>query len=109
MNLLQIVEKNFATLGLSPSNQIYPINGKVLFGFLVFECTTVSQFMYIFNVANGFMEYMEVVSATSGTIVMFICFVTIMARKTTIFESIDDINKLINTSEPIFFNLHSRF
>lgn len=90
----------FAIIGISSptqSNQKYAFM-KVLFGFLFFGCTFVSYFIYIFYVASGFMEYVACIGVTSGTFIIFVCFASVVFRKTTIFECIDSIEKLIDTS-----------
>lgn len=100
MKIFQTVQKYYAILGISPSNSKYPISERVFFGFLLFGCSATSQFVYIFHVANGLIEYMECVGSICGGIIIFVCFLAIVLRKTTLFKSIDSIEKLIDTSEP---------
>lgn len=103
MKLFQTVQKHYAALGISPSNRLAPknpISGGVFFGFLLFGCSAVSQFVYIFRVANGLIEYMECAGSISGGIIIFVCFLPVVLRKATLFKSIDSMEKLIDTSEP---------
>lgn len=103
IKILKTVRRNYAILGISPthqSTQKYPFDGKVLFGFLLFGCTIILQLAYIFRVASGFMEYMECICENSGTIVMFIAFATIVLKLNLLFESIDDIENFMDSSEP---------
>lgn len=102
MEILQTVQKNYAILGISPphhSNQRLSFNKKVLFGFLSIGSLIFSQAMFIFYVASGFMEYMDSICAISATIVVFICFATIVLRKTKLFEMIENIKKQIGASK----------
>lgn len=55
----------------------------------------------MFHMDGGLMEYMDAICSISATIIMFICFVAIVLKETTLFESFDSIEKLIDTSEPI--------
>lgn len=101
MKIFKIVQKNYATLGISAlhrSNQKYSFNGRLLFGFLSHGFFIISQFVYIFNVTDGFMEYMETICIISGTILMFICLMTIVFKRDLLFEVIDNIEKFIETS-----------
>lgn len=103
MKFFQTVRKQFAVVGISStsdqSTQKYPYNEKVLLTFLTYGCTLVSQTVYIFCVASGFMEYMECVSALFAGTIIFVCFAAIVFKKRTLFESIDDIEKLIDSSK----------
>lgn len=104
MKILRLVQKNYAILGISPShnsNQRSRFNGRVLFGFSLFGCVVVFQLVFMFHMDGGLMEYMDAICSISATILMFICFVAIVLKETTLFESIDSIEKLIDTSEPI--------
>lgn len=100
MRIFKLLRRRFAIVGISPNQwtQKYPFSKRLLFDFLLFGCVFVSQFVYIFHVANGFMDYIECISTTSGTILMFVCFVAIVFSKTKVFEAIDNIEKLIDTS-----------
>lgn len=104
MKVFKVVQRHYATLGISASNRtsnFKPSKKRIVFGFLLFGGLIVSNLVYTFYVANGFMEYMECICATSATIIIFICFAAIVYRRTLLFENIDNIEKLIDTSEPI--------
>lgn len=108
MKIFQTVRKHYAIMGISsPSDQ--SASEIVLLGFLIFGCSFASQFMYIFRVASGFMEYMECVSSLSAGGIIFVSFAAIVFRKRTLFESIDNIEKLVDSSKADFvffeFNL----
>lgn len=105
MKIFQTVRKHYAILGIicssNQSLQKYPFTKRVFFGLLSVGCLTISQFMYIFFVANSFMEYMDAICATSVTILIFVCIATIVYKRVLLFEHYDKIEKLIDTSKMI--------
>lgn len=106
MKIFQIIQRHYVALGVSSANhstQKYRFNERVHFGFLSFACVILSQLVYICDGASGFMEYVICICSTSGTALIFISFATIVCRKTTLFECIDNIEKTIDASELIFY------
>lgn len=105
MKILQTIQKYYAILGVSQSSHQLSekcpclFSERVLILFLLLECCIAAHFMYMFRVANEFMEYVESICATSGNIIIFVCFATIVFKTTTVFQSIEIIEKLIDTSE----------
>lgn len=100
----RILHGQYAILGISPSNQSnqkYSSDKRVLHGFLLFGWLFVMHFMYIFRVASGFMGYVESICTTSASLIVFVCFSAKVFRRTTLFESIESFERLINTSEPL--------
>lgn len=73
---------------------------KLVFGFLLFGCNIAAQFVTIFHVASEFMEYVNCISVSSGLVIIFVCFAATVFRKTLLFNSIDSIEKIIDSSEP---------
>lgn len=105
MAIFETIQKQYAILGISPSNQSIqpnPFSERVLFGFVLFACDFVLKIMYIFNVASGFMEYLQSICTTSGTVITLVSFAVIVFRKSKVFESIENFRKLIYTSECLF-------
>lgn len=105
MKIFRTLQRHYTILGICPSDQPiqnHPPNKRVLFGFLIMSCSIILHFMNIFCVANDFMEYMEGISATSSCSIDYVCFAVIVLRKTIVFEGINKIEKLIDTSEPHF-------
>lgn len=97
MKIFQTVQTHYATLGISFLNRSASSSKRVNFGFLSFGCIFVSQSWYTFHVASSFMEYVEGICASSGTTINFACFAAIVFRKATLFETIDNFERLINT------------
>lgn len=104
MKFFDLVRRHYTILGISATNQStqrYPLNKRVLFGLSLFVCSFVSHFVYIFRVASGFMDYMVGICTVSGCTIMFVAFVDICLEKNLLFESFDNVEKLIDTSEPV--------
>lgn len=105
MKIFQKLRIQYAILGVSASHQLTqqsPINKRILFVLVLFVCFVLSQFVYL-RAANNFMDFMDCISTMSGGIIMFVCFVAIVCRKATLFESIKSIEKLIGISENYFY------
>lgn len=102
MKIFQTLRKQLAIVGISPSNQSF--NERVFFGFSLFGCSVSSQFVYIY-VANSLMDSMECICSLSAGIIIFVCFVAVIFRKSTLFESVDNFEKLIDTSTISVFML----
>lgn len=71
----------------------------MLFIFLLYACNFVSLYMYVFYVASDFMEFILCANWSSGSFIIFVCFVAIVFRKTKLFKAIDKMEKLFETSE----------
>lgn len=68
----------------------------------IFGWMIVSQFVYMFRVASGFLEYMVCICSISASLIVFVSFAAIAYRRATLFESIDEIEKLIDSSKSHF-------
>lgn len=106
MKIFQFLQTQYAIVGIvPPSDQSSKLNlfarRIVCNSLLCF--TIVSQFVYIFYVANDFMEYVECVCAFSASTILFVWFLAIVHREATLFENIDSIEKLIDTSKMSIF------
>lgn len=108
MKIFRTVQRQYAILGITSHeltsfesfNQISLVAvGISLFGWIIF-----SQFMYIFYVATDFIEYMECSCSISAGIIVFICFAAIVLKRSLLFETIDNLEKLIQISENHFSN-----
>lgn len=105
MRIFQRIQRQYAILGIRPSKRWLqndlPFNGRIALGFSLFACLICSQFVYIIYVANDFMEYIECICSVSGAIITFVCFAAVVYRRTTLFDGIGDIEKLIDTSKTL--------
>lgn len=100
MKILRTVQEHYAIVGFSQSTSTEQVNKRILIGLLLFGYPSVSQILYIFHVADGFIEYVQSVCTTVASTIIFVCFVSFIRRKTQFFEIIDNLEKLIDTSEP---------
>lgn len=104
MKVFSIIRRRLAAVGIASSNRSnrkYPINGRIILGFLILGFIFSSQFVYTLYVANGLMEYVEVVGATSASALVFVAFTDIVFKQRLLFESIDGLEKLIESSKAI--------
>lgn len=102
MKVLETVQMHYTTLGICSSHQPsqqHSFNERILAGFLMFGCVVVLHFMYIFRVANGFMDHMVCICSLSGNSITFICFVTVVLKSNLLFKIIDNLEMLIDASE----------
>lgn len=106
MKIFQTVRRQYAILGIirtsNQSIQKYPFTKTVFFGLSSVGCLIISQFMYIFYEANGFMDYINAICATSVTIIIFVCIAAIAFKRTVLFEHYDKIETLLDTSKKQF-------
>lgn len=105
MKIFETIQRHYNSLGISSSHQLiqkYPFNARIFIGFLIFGVNAVSQFIYIVFVASDFMEYMNVICASSGSTIIFVCYAAIVYKKNRLFKTIDNIEQLIDSSELIF-------
>lgn len=109
MRIFNTVQNSYAILGISSPNQSKKNLLLVLFIFLLYACNFVSLYVYIFYVANDFMEYIEIANWSSGSVIIFVCFVAIVFRKDKLFKAIDDMEILFEKSEPNRLSFRTSF
>lgn len=100
MKVFELVQSHYATLGITTSNQWtqrYALNTRVLSIYSLFGCALASHFIYICRIADGFMDYMVCLCSTSAGIISLVCFASIALRKLSLFECIDNAEKLLET------------
>lgn len=106
MKIFQFLQKQLAIAGIcnATSNEsTINLARMTIVGGVLFYCV-ISLFVYIIHVASGFMEYVECICVASGSIILFVWFAAIVYQKTALFECIDKIQKLIDTSESHLLN-----
>ena len=112
MKIFQTIQKQYVILGIGSSNhptQKYPFNRRIVFGVFIFGILFTFQSMYIIREASGFMEYVECICTASGNIIIFICILAMILGKTKLYESIENIEKLIDTSQCVIWKFHFLF
>lgn len=101
MKIFQLIQSYYELMGISSwqqSTKKHSLSKRALFGFILLELCIVSHFLYMFYVANGYMEYVECISTTSGSIITFVCFATIAIKSDILFKIIDNIEGFIVNS-----------
>lgn len=108
MKLFEIVQDNFALLGISPSQPRF--NSKSAMVFLSIGLAAISCAMFLFFEANTFMEYINTAYATSVTIGGTIAFTTLLFEKEKLLQIIHEFEEFVNESQfsqrTIFFIYH---
>lgn len=101
MKVLQKSQNYFAILGFSSeqSKQNHCLNYKIVLGWISIGCEFVASAVYLINMANSFDEYIQSICLTVAIIVVVTSFASMVFGMSTLFESIDNIESLIETSE----------
>lgn len=98
--VFKIVQKNFATVGITPSlvDQSYPLNGTISFAFLMLASAIYCTFVFIAYDAETFADYTQ--SAYTVSIVTFILLLLLASilKAKNLFEFINGCGALVNTS-----------
>lgn len=101
MKFLQTNRSDFRILGISPEHSIHSMQ----FNIKIFACSflsvlhLVSLFIYIFYVADTLKEYIECVTVTSGNIIIYVCYWTLVFKMKNLFEAFDGMDAIIARSE----------
>lgn len=105
MKVFQTLTNHYATLGIKPSDQLqqqYPFDEKVLMGFSLWGCMITSHFIYINYVANTYVEYAECICTSTGSIIVFVCYASVVFYSNTLFDAFKKIEGFIASSEKKF-------
>lgn len=103
MRIYQRIRMHCEILGISLSCQsVYQehiFKTKIFLGFLLLGGIIVSETLYILYEASGFTIYVECISMACDSITSFTYFSTVVFAKNLLFESIGNIEQLIDASE----------
>lgn len=107
----EIPLKNFAALGIRPAlaMQAYPLNGRILMGFLILGCAIFCTFAFVFYDAKTFAENVQSMYMGSFTILTIFCLLTMIRHVERFFEYISKCNELINTSKSENIQLSTQY
>lgn len=96
----EIFQKNFATAGITPglAKQSWPLNGTILFAFVVLCSSNYCGLVFIADDAETFTEYIQSIYSMSYVISLIFALVILILKAGIIFEFINAGNDLINTS-----------
>lgn len=97
----ELIEKNFAIVGITPSlvHQPYPLNGAILFGFFLLGLDILCVLLFVLNDAESFAEYTQCAYIISIMTSLILVLLSLIVTVKELFEFIDDGNDLFNTSK----------
>lgn len=101
MKIFQEIQKNFATLGISPglSIQPYPLNGKILMEFLILHLALICGFRFTFYEAKTFAEYTQSTYMGAAVALCILCLLIIILNAKNMFKYINGVENIANTGE----------
>lgn len=90
--VLQLVQKNFAVLGIVPNltTQPLPFNRRVELGFLILCLAIICHIKYTFYEASIFMEYTQSIFMSSLTLIVNFALFNLIVKVKKLFEFIND-------------------
>lgn len=101
LKIFQFVQTKFATVGINRAlaTQKYPFNGKNIIGFLTLMAAFASSVLYAIYTADSFFEYTQATYAITTTIMVICLLLILILQVKTLFELIEDLESVVNTSE----------
>lgn len=100
LKVFQTTQKNFAMMGISRklATQAYPLNVRILMGFLILYSLAIFNLIYTIYYAKTFAEYTQSVYVFSlGALIILALFIVIL-KVNKLFELIDNCNSIVNMS-----------
>lgn len=103
MKIFQKTKKHFPTLGINPNlaMQPYPINIKILMGFMIMSAVLICNLMYVTNDAETFAEYILPIYNISFAVMIIFLLIVQIVKVENLFELMDSCESLVNTSKCI--------
>ena len=101
MKIFEIVRRNYEILGITSAQSLqkYRLNIRINMALLLIGFITFLHTMQIIFVASTLTERMESATTTSGSVIISICFITIIFKMRTLFECIDFFEDMIAKSK----------
>lgn len=101
MKILLKSQAYFAILGLSSdeSKQEFHLNHKILLGLILIGYSLTACVLYLVYVANSFDKYIECICTIVAIFVIGTSFVSVVFGMNILYECIDNIENLIDTSK----------
>lgn len=106
MYIFQLTQRSFAIMGVYPNLWLrtHAFNGNIIKTYFIYLSSCILFFVYFFRVANSFSQYVISIYMTSATVVVLINFTTLVFQSQSVFEFIENIEKLIEKSKFNFFS-----
>lgn len=100
LKVLQLVQKNFASIGIVPSLmfQTCPLNSKVLLGFLMLGLALICHSMFTFIEAKTFAEYNQSIFISSITAIIISALLIVILNVEKLFALLNGCESIVNTS-----------
>lgn len=107
--VFQIPLKNFAVLGISSNltTQPYPLNGKIITGFVILGFSMYSTIVFVIYDAKTFIEYTQSIYGFSLATLIFVALLNTIFKIEQMFELINANGQLVNTSKLLKCSLSS--
>lgn len=101
MKILQFTQTNFATVGISRAlaTQSYPLNGRLLIGFLALIAALIFSLSYASREAESLFEYTQAAYMISLVNLILFDLLVIILKANALFDFIEDFERLANTSK----------
>lgn len=101
IKIFQTSQKYFASVGISPhlATHEYPLNGKIVLGFLILGSEFICLFVYIFDEAEEFVEYTQSICMCSLVALINVILLVVIFNVELFFHTIFDSEDIVNTSE----------
>lgn len=98
---------NLATLGIRPAlaTQAYPLNGRIVVGFLFLGCAISGTFVFVFYDAKTFAEYVQSIYLGSFAILFILSLLNTILQIGNLFGYIHSCDAIVNTSKSVTINL----
>lgn len=106
--VFELIRNNLATIGITPklADQSYPFNESILFRFLMIGTGTCCTFIYIFNDANTFADYVQSIYIGSLGLLIIIALLIIFPKVKKLFEFINTCISIVNAGELVYLGIN---
>lgn len=101
LKVFQLIQKNFASVGIVSNLAIqpYPMNKKIAYDFLILVLAFFCNFTYAFCEAKTFIEYIQSIFMISITIIVNFSLLTLIFNVEKLFGIINGCENIVNTSQ----------
>lgn len=99
--VFQTIQKNFAVAGITPDlvNQAYPLNVKILMGFLLLNAGACFNLIFTLHYAVTFAEYTQSIYVFSLVDLIIFALLIVIMKVDELFKFVDTCYNIVNTSE----------
>lgn len=101
LKAFKTIQKHFAVVGISPklATQSYPLNWKIIMGFLSLGLFTAFICIYTVGYAETFIEYTEAAYVTSLDVLIIFALAILILQVGQLFKFINLIDSALNMSK----------